>query len=146
MDVVFGNFMFLLTFFFMVKIFLNASISISRFNDLLLTIMILCYFKIFLIAMMVSMGISDFCIFIIESFCLSSNAMALNETFLTRKSDKQFFCDPTMTKSSMSRCVWACFGAYVVKLFVTQVLDLRFLEQLIKGWIQISSSSFSSEP
>ncbi|RYR58780.1 hypothetical protein Ahy_A05g024656 isoform F [Arachis hypogaea] len=124
MYVVFGNIMFLLTFFIMVKIFLNASINISRFNDLLLTIMISCYFKIFLIAMMV-WEFPTSVIFIIELFCLSSNAVALN----------------VMTESSMSRCVWACFGAYAVKLFVTQVLDLRFLEQLIKGWIQMSSSS-----
>ncbi|XP_072062807.1 protein ARV 2 isoform X3 [Arachis hypogaea] len=124
MYVVFGNFMFLLTFFIMFKIFLNASINISRFNDLLLTIMISCYFKIFLIAMMV-WEFPNSVIFIIELFCLSSNAVALN----------------VMTESSMGRCVWACFGAYAVKLFVTQVLDLRFLEQLIKGWIQMSSSS-----
>ncbi|XP_020978826.1 protein arv1 homolog isoform X4 [Arachis ipaensis] len=77
MYVVFGNFMFLLTFFIMVKIFLNASINISRFNDLLLTIMISYYFKIFLIAMMV-WEFPTSVIFIIELFCLSSNAVALN--------------------------------------------------------------------
>nr|XP_025699970.1 protein arv1 homolog isoform X4 [Arachis hypogaea] len=77
MYVVFGNIMFLLTFFIMVKIFLNASINISRFNDLLLTIMISCYFKIFLIAMMV-WEFPTSVIFIIELFCLSSNAVALN--------------------------------------------------------------------
>ncbi|MED6149058.1 hypothetical protein PIB30_058916 [Stylosanthes scabra] len=129
-DVVFGNFMFLLTFFFMFKIFLNISISISRFNDLLLAIMISCYFKIFLIAMMV-WEFPTSVIFIIQLFCLSSNAVALN----------------VMTESSMSRCVLACFGAYAVKLLVTQAPDFRFLEQLIQGWIQMcSSSSFSSEP
>ncbi|XP_020978825.1 protein arv1 homolog isoform X3 [Arachis ipaensis] len=123
MYVVFGNFMFLLTFFIMVKIFLNASINISRFNDLLLTIMISYYFKIFLIAMMV-WEFPTSVIFIIELFCLSSNAVALN----------------VMTESSMSRCVWACFGAYAVKLFVTSSRSQIF-RAVDKRVDQMSSSS-----
>ncbi|XP_024625288.1 protein ARV 2 isoform X2 [Medicago truncatula] len=75
-DVCFGNFMFLLTFFFMVKMFLHISISVSRCNDILLGLLISCYSKIFLIAMTVWEFPSSV-IFIIELFCLSSNAVAL---------------------------------------------------------------------
>ncbi|XP_027365991.1 protein arv1 homolog isoform X1 [Abrus precatorius] len=101
MDVLFGNFMLLLTFFFTVKIFLHTSISISRCNDLLLVLMISGYFKIFLIAMTVWEFPSSV-IFIIELFCLSSNAVALK----------------VMTESSMSRCVLTCFSAYTIKFLV----------------------------
>ncbi|KAK7275463.1 hypothetical protein RIF29_16580 [Crotalaria pallida] len=128
MDVFFGNFMFLLTFFIMAKIFLHTSINIFRSNDLLLALLISGYFKIFLIAMTVWEFPSSV-IFIIDLFCLSSNAVALK----------------VMTESTMSRCVWVCFSAYAIKLFVTQVLDLRFLEQLIQGWSQ-TPSSFSLAP
>ncbi|KAF1863941.1 hypothetical protein Lal_00031076 [Lupinus albus] len=127
-DVFFGNFMFLLTFFIMSKIFLHTSFSISRCNDLLFALMISGYFKIFLIAMTVWEFPSSV-IFIIELFCLSSNAVALK----------------VMTESTMSRCVWACFSAYAIKLFVTQILDLTFWGQLIQGWSQ-TPSSFSLKP
>jgi hypothetical protein len=75
MDVFFGNLMFLLTFFFMVKIFLHISISVSRCSEILLGLLISCYFKIFLIAMVWEFPSSV--IFITELFCLSSNAVAL---------------------------------------------------------------------
>ncbi|XP_019454675.1 PREDICTED: protein arv1 homolog isoform X1 [Lupinus angustifolius] len=127
-DVFFGNFMFLLTFFIMAKIFLHTSISISRCSDLLLALMISGYFKIFLIAMTVWEFPSSV-IFIIDLFCLSSNAVALK----------------VMTESSMSRCVWACFSAYAIKLFATQILDLTFWGQLIQGRSQ-TPSSFSLKP
>lgn len=128
MDVFFGNFMFLVTFLFMVKIFLHTSICISRCNDLLLALLISGYFKIFLIAMMV-WEFPTSVIFIIELFCLSSNAVALK----------------VMTEASMSRCVWACFSAYAIKLLVSRVPELTLLEQLIQGWSQMYSS-FSLNP
>nr|ACU23595.1 unknown [Glycine max] len=53
MDVLFGNLMFLLTFFFMVMMLFHVSITITRCIDLLLALMISSYFKIFFIAMMV---------------------------------------------------------------------------------------------
>ena len=37
------------------------------------------------------------------------------------------FCEPVMTESGMSRCIGACFSAHAVKIFTTQVLDLRSL-------------------
>ncbi|XP_014491355.1 protein arv1 homolog isoform X1 [Vigna radiata var. radiata] len=126
-DVLFGNFMFLLTFFFMIKIFFHVSITISRRIDLLLILMISSYFKIFLVAMMVWEFPSSV-IFIIELFCLSSNAVALK----------------VMTESTMSRCVWTCFFAYAIKFLVTQILELILLGQLMQGWSQISSSFLKS--
>ncbi|XP_061364801.1 protein ARV 2-like isoform X2 [Gastrolobium bilobum] len=116
MDVFFGNFIFLLTFFFMVKIFLHTSISVSRCIDLLLVLMISGYFKIFLVAMMVWEFPSSV-IFIIELFCLSSNAVALKVT----------------TESTMRSCVWTCFSAYAIKFFVPRVLELILLGQLTQG-------------
>ncbi|XP_004493388.1 protein ARV 2-like isoform X2 [Cicer arietinum] len=120
MDVFLGNFMFLLTFFFMVKIFLHISIGVSRCNDILLGLLISCYFKIFLIAMMVWEFPSSV-VFIIELFCFSSNAVALK----------------VMTESSMSRCVWTCFSAYAIKLFITQAPELILLGKLMQGWSQM---------
>ncbi|KAK7336444.1 hypothetical protein VNO77_16986 [Canavalia gladiata] len=120
MDVFFGNFMFLLTFFFMVKIFFHVSISASRWNDLLLVLLISGYFKIFLIAMMVWEFPSSL-IFIIELFCLSSNIVALK----------------VMTESTMIQCVWTCFSAYAIKFLVTQILELILLGQLKQSWSQM---------
>ncbi|XP_045798228.1 protein ARV 2-like isoform X2 [Trifolium pratense] len=120
MDVFFGNFIFLLTFFFMVKIFLHISISVSRCSDILLGLLISCYFKIFLIAMMVWEFPSSV-IFIIELFCLSSNAVALK----------------VMTESSMNRCVWTCFSAYAIKFVFVQAPELILLGKLIQGWSQM---------
>ncbi|WVZ06342.1 hypothetical protein V8G54_019688 [Vigna mungo] len=67
-------------------------------------------------------------IFIIELFCLSSNAVALK----------------VMTESTMSRCVWTCFFAYAIKFLVTQILELILLGKSKQGWSQISSSFFKS--
>ncbi|KAG5043243.1 hypothetical protein AAZX31_03G110200 [Glycine max] len=120
MDVIIGNLMFLLTFFFMVKMFFHVSITISRCIDLLLTLMISSYFKIFLIAMMV-WDFPSSVIFIIELFCLSSNAAALK----------------VMTESTMRRCVWTCFSAYAIKFIVTRILELILLGQLMQGWSQM---------
>ncbi|XP_057437929.1 protein ARV 2-like [Lotus japonicus] len=122
-DVFFGNFMFILAFFFMIKMFLHTSISISRCNDLLLVLMISCYFKIFLVAMMVWEFPSS-AIFIIELFCLSSNAVALK----------------VMTESTMSRCVCTCLCAYATKFLVTCVPELMLLGELIQGWSHMPSS------
>ncbi|GAU17864.1 hypothetical protein TSUD_329900 [Trifolium subterraneum] len=119
MDVFFGNFMFLLTFFFMVKMFLHISISVSGCSDILLGLLISCYFKIFLIAMMVWEFPSSV-IFITELFCLSSNAVALK----------------VMTESSMNRCVWTCFSAYAIKFVFVQAPELM-LGKLIQGWSQM---------
>ncbi|XP_068472559.1 protein ARV 2-like isoform X2 [Phaseolus vulgaris] len=126
-DVLFGNFMFLITFSFMIKIFFHVSISISRGIDLLLVLMISSYFKIFLVAMMVWEFPSSV-IFIIELFCLSSNAVALK----------------VMTESTMSRCVWTCFFAYAIKFLVTRILELILLGQLMQGWSQMSISVFKA--
>ncbi|CAK8543069.1 unnamed protein product [Lathyrus sativus] len=119
-DVVFGNFMFLLTFFFMVNIFLHISLSVSRCNGILLGLLISCYFKIFLIAMMVWEFPSPV-MFIIELFCLSSNAVALK----------------VMTESSMSRCVLTCFSAYAIKFFFIQAHELMLLWKFMQGWSQM---------
>lgn len=37
------------------------------------------------------------------------------------------FCEPVMTESAMSRCIGACFSAHAVKIFTTQVFELRSL-------------------
>ncbi|KAI4355333.1 hypothetical protein L6164_004115 [Bauhinia variegata] len=97
MDVFFGNFMFILTFLSVVRIFPSTSISITRCKDFLLAILISSYFKIFLIVMMVWECPSPV-IVIIDLFVLSSNLVALKG---------------------------ACFSAHVAKLFVTQLLQLR---------------------
>ncbi|CAJ1915392.1 unnamed protein product [Sphenostylis stenocarpa] len=126
-DVLFGNFMFLLTFIFMIKIFFHVSITISRGIDLLLILMISSYFKMFLVAMMVWEFPSSV-IFIIELFCLSSNSVALK----------------VMTESTISRCVWTCFSAYAIKYLVTRILELMLLGQLMQGWSQMSCSFFKA--
>ncbi|KAG4915836.1 hypothetical protein AAZX31_19G116000 [Glycine max] len=119
MDVLFGNLMFLLTFFFMVMMLFHVSITITRCIDLLLALMISSYFKIFFIAMMVWEFPSSV-IFIIELFCLSSNAATLK----------------VMTDSTMSRCVWTCFSAYAIKFIITWILEL-LPGQLMQGWSQM---------
>ncbi|XP_020210900.1 protein arv1 homolog isoform X1 [Cajanus cajan] len=123
MDVIFGNFMFLLTFFFMVKTFFHVPITLSRCNDLLLMLMISSYFKIFLVAMMVWEFPSSV-IFIIELFCLSSNAVALK----------------VMTELTMSQCVWTCVSAYAIKFCVTRIPELILLGQLMHDWSQMQCS------
>ncbi|KAH1194563.1 Protein arv1 [Glycine max] len=87
--------------------------------DLLLALMISSYFKIFFIAMMVWEFPSSV-IFIIELFCLSSNAATLK----------------VMTDSTMSRCVWTCFSAYAIKFIITWILEL-LPGQLMQGWSQM---------
>ncbi|KAL9331476.1 hypothetical protein ACSQ67_001086 [Phaseolus vulgaris] len=124
---VLADVLFLITFSFMIKIFFHVSISISRGIDLLLVLMISSYFKIFLVAMMVWEFPSSV-IFIIELFCLSSNAVALK----------------VMTESTMSRCVWTCFFAYAIKFLVTRILELILLGQLMQGWSQMSISVFKA--
>ncbi|KAL5134726.1 Protein MAIN-LIKE 1 [Glycine soja] len=91
MDVIIGNLMFLLTFFFMVKMFFHV------------------------------WDFPSSVIFIIELFCLSSNAAALK----------------VMTESTMRRCVWTCFSAYAIKFIVTRILELILLGQLMQGWSQM---------
>ncbi|KAH1194562.1 Protein arv1 [Glycine max] len=59
-------------------------------------------------------------IFIIELFCLSSNAATLK----------------VMTDSTMSRCVWTCFSAYAIKFIITWILEL-LPGQLMQGWSQM---------
>ncbi|KAA8531103.1 hypothetical protein F0562_005812 [Nyssa sinensis] len=76
MDIFFGNFMFLCTLLLGTRILLNASAGVSGYKDILLSILVSSYFKIFLIATMVWEFPSS-SIFIIDIFVLSSNAVAL---------------------------------------------------------------------
>ncbi|XP_028752265.1 protein arv1 homolog isoform X3 [Neltuma alba] len=78
LDLLFGNFMFLLTFIFAMRIFIGTSISFSRCKDLLLAILVSGYFKVFLISMTVWEFPSSV-ILIIDLFVLSSNAVALKD-------------------------------------------------------------------
>ncbi|GMY16042.1 protein arv1 homolog isoform X1 [Fagus crenata] len=109
-DVVLGNFLFLCTFVLATKMFLSRSAGSPRYKDILLAILISSYFKIFLIAMMVWEFPSSV-IFIFDLFVLSSNTVAVK----------------VMTESAMSRCIGACFSAHAVKIFTTQVFELRSL-------------------
>ncbi|XP_059634478.1 protein ARV 2 isoform X2 [Cornus florida] len=100
MDLLFGNFVFLCTLLLMTRFFLDESAGVSRYKDILFTIFISSYFKIFLIAMMVwEFPLSV--LFIIDMFVLSSNTVALK----------------VITDSAMNKCMSACFCAYAVKLF-----------------------------
>ncbi|KAI9090325.1 hypothetical protein K1719_028660 [Acacia pycnantha] len=109
-DVSFGNLMFLLTFLFATRISIGTSISFSRYKDLLLSILVSSCFKVFLISMMVWEFPSSV-ILIIDLFVLSSNIVALK----------------VMTELTMNRCVGACVCAQAVKVFVTQLAQLRLL-------------------
>ncbi|XP_028752264.1 protein arv1 homolog isoform X2 [Neltuma alba] len=110
LDLLFGNFMFLLTFIFAMRIFIGTSISFSRCKDLLLAILVSGYFKVFLISMTVWEFPSSV-ILIIDLFVLSSNAVALK----------------VMTESTMNRCVGVCISAHAVKVFLTRLAQLRLL-------------------
>ncbi|KAF7843719.1 protein arv1-like protein isoform X1 [Senna tora] len=109
-DVIFGNFVFLLTFLFAMRIFFNTSISFSRYKDFVLALLVSGYFKIFLISMMVWEFPSSV-ILIVDLFVLSSNIVALK----------------VMTESTMNRCLGVCFSAHAVKFVVTQLSELRLL-------------------
>ncbi|KAE8697995.1 NAC domain-containing protein 4-like isoform X1 [Hibiscus syriacus] len=105
-DVFLGNYMFLCSFFLAIKSLLKTSARFSSFRDLLLAILISSYFKILLIAMMV-WEFPPAVIYIIDLFVFSSNSVALK----------------VITKSTMNRCIWACFIAHVVKFCITQVFS-----------------------
>ncbi|XP_050237445.1 protein ARV 2-like [Mercurialis annua] len=103
-DVFFGNVMFLCFFLLATRILLNTSVGISRSRNLLQSIIVSSYFKIFLIGMMVWEFPSSV-IFIIDLFVLSSNIVALK----------------VITESDLNRCIGACFCAHAAKLLATQV-------------------------
>ncbi|KAJ9690295.1 hypothetical protein PVL29_012779 [Vitis rotundifolia] len=116
MDVLFGNLAFLCIFLLATRNLLNTIGAVSRYKNLLLSILISSYFKIFFIAMMV-WELSSSLIFIIDVFVLSSNAVALK----------------VITGSGMSRCAETCFVAHAVKLFVSQLTGFhssRFVQDL----------------
>lgn len=104
-DVVMGNFMFLCILLLATRTFLKSSGVVSRYQDILLAIVISSYFKIFLIALLVWEFPSSVVV-IIDIFILSSNAVALR----------------VITESALDRCVGACFVAHAVKLFVSSLL------------------------
>ncbi|XP_057997220.1 protein ARV 1 isoform X2 [Hevea brasiliensis] len=76
LDVLVGNLIFLCVFLLAIRILLNTSVGFSRCGNLLLSILVSSYLKIFLVAMMVWEFPSSV-IFIIDLFVLSSNVVAL---------------------------------------------------------------------
>ncbi|KAK4268963.1 hypothetical protein QN277_022183 [Acacia crassicarpa] len=109
-DVFFGNLMFVLTFLFATRISIGTAISFSRYKDFLVSILVSSCFKVFLVLMMVWEFPSSV-ILIIDLFVLSSNIVALE----------------VMTELTMNRCVGVCVCAHAVKVFVTQLAQLRLL-------------------
>ncbi|TYH43270.1 hypothetical protein ES332_D11G116100v1 [Gossypium tomentosum] len=103
MDVFLGNYMFLCSFLFAIRSLLKTSAQFSRFRDLLLAVLISSYFKILLTALMV-WEFPPAVIYIIDLFVLSSNTVALK----------------VITKSTMNRCIGACFIAHAIKFCITQ--------------------------
>ncbi|KAL5572246.1 hypothetical protein UlMin_021843 [Ulmus minor] len=105
MDVFLGNFMLFSTILLATKTLLSTSL---RYKDILLAVLISSYFKMCLFPMMVWEFPSSV-VFIIDLYVLSSNTVALK----------------VITELAMSRCVLTCFSAHLMKILVTQALELR---------------------
>ncbi|KAK3011897.1 hypothetical protein RJ639_011417 [Escallonia herrerae] len=104
-DVILGNFMFLSVLLVWTRVTLTASVG---FKDILLAILVSSYFRTFVIAMMV-WEFPPPVFSIIDTFVLSSNAVALN----------------VITGAAMIKCFGACFSAHAVKFLMSWVLTFN---------------------
>ncbi|CAM8937977.1 unnamed protein product [Rhodiola kirilowii] len=110
MDVLFGNFLFFVILFCGFKIMRMKSDGVSRYKDLLLTVLVSSYFKILLVSMMVwEFPISV--MFLIDVFIISSNSLALT----------------VMTQEPRNKCAAVCFGAHAAKYLVDSKLYIHLL-------------------
>ncbi|XP_020096587.1 protein arv1 homolog isoform X3 [Ananas comosus] len=109
MNVLLGSFVFMFIIFLTTRFFLNLSLDMARYKEVLLAILISSYFKLFPILMMIWEFPSSV-LFIVEIFVLSSNTVALR----------------VATQSPIARCFGVCFVAHAMK-FCTEYCLLHRL-------------------
>uniref|UniRef100_A0A0A9GHR4 Protein ARV n=1 Tax=Arundo donax TaxID=35708 RepID=A0A0A9GHR4_ARUDO len=97
-DALLGNIIFITILFLGVQFILKLSFNITRYREVLFTIVISSYFKLFLLTMMVWEFPSSV-IFIVEMFVLSSNVVALRVVLQFPK----------------AHCFGVCFAAHAAK-------------------------------
>ncbi|VAI22792.1 protein ARV 2-like isoform X1 [Triticum urartu] len=97
-DALLGNIIFTAMLLLGVRYILKFSFDITRYREILLAVIISSYFKLFLLTMMVWEFPSS-AIFIVETFVLSSNVVALR----------------VVTRFPKAHCVGVCFMAHAAK-------------------------------
>ncbi|KAF6136250.1 hypothetical protein GIB67_001659 [Kingdonia uniflora] len=108
--VFFGNLMFISLLLVATKTFLNSSSKTTSYKDVFQAILVSSYLYIFLLPMMV-WKFPYSVLFIVDIIVLSSNAVAFK----------------VVTESTMTRCIWTCFSAHVLKFWASRMREFPLL-------------------
>ncbi|XP_039131322.1 protein ARV 1 isoform X5 [Dioscorea cayenensis subsp. rotundata] len=98
LDVLLGNIVFIVVLLLGTRLFVNCSLTITSYLEILLAVFVSSFFKVYLVAMMV-WEFPSAVLYIIEMFVLSSNAVAFRVS----------------TQQEAIRCIGICLSAHAAK-------------------------------
>ncbi|KAH7673787.1 Arv1 protein [Dioscorea alata] len=101
LDVLLGNIVFIVVLLLGTRFFVNCSLPITSYLEILLAVFVSSFFKVYLVAMMV-WEFPSAVLYIIEMFVLSSNAVAFRVS----------------TQQEAIRCISICLSAHAAKFLV----------------------------